>query len=437
MGDGKGHTPSTSRSTRCTETHAYGITHVGLIDTPPCKLVTVDVIATKDDAYLSGSQTSEKEDSLTFQKESSDRSLEIIETLSDTTQLSGTSGDTISKPTQLLRGNEFTKDYAGIRTDDLKGTVHRYRDTSFGKESSAKISTDVKSGLKIDHVYEEVGITKESGNFFEYDILDYYEKYSPTTAKTLINTLFLPRHKVCRQCASFRDSPVYTDCWIYAKEPLYAREVELYQQEDSLCFRYCSRDDKAMLFSQYDNVQDCMPVYNCSKTNCSSIFYLHGLPEDIFDLRSVLGPHIFLMSGSFAETPNTQLYHRSVNDVYARTSKNGCMPMTFRLNHEVLLSSIKQAGYGTDLQNWMNYRNDVLQSRSIKQEDAGEHQPNRASLLLLEPLLLMPELRSPRYRPAKNRLSHSEHMKIVRIVIAYTLSFFILAIITFYIVYFT
>lgn len=107
------------------------------------------------------------------------------------------------------------------------------------------------------------------------------------------------------------------------------------------------------------------------------------------------------------------------------------------MNHNNILSSIKHIGYDTDLQNWMNYRNDILKLHNLKQDDVIDHRANRSSLLLLEPLLLMPELGNSRYRHGKNRISQSEHIKIVKIIIAYTLSFFILATITFYIVYFT
>lgn len=270
--------------------------------------------------------------------------------------------------------------------------------------------------------------------------MDYYEKYSPTTAKTLINTLFLPRQKICKQCANLQDSPVYSDNLIYGKTPLCAKEIHLFQQNDSLWFKYCAKDDKGdtMKFSRYDNIQHCLLVYNYIKTNASSIFYFYGPPRDTFDLKTALEPNIFLMNSDIKDiVTNTELYHRCASDFYARISNSGIMPTTFRMNHNNILSSIKHVGYDTDLHNWMSYRNNVFRSHGLKQDDMIDHRANRSSLLLLEPLLLMPELTDPRYRQGKNRISQSEHMKLVKIVLAYTLSFFILAAITFYIVYFT
>jgi len=75
--------------------------------------------------------------------------------------------------------------------------------------------------------------------------------------------------------------------------------------------------------------------------------------------------------------------------------------------------------------------------QSKNKNDIKEHQESRPSLLL-EPLLLTPELTSSGHRKnMKNRIVRSERAKVVRIIIAYILSFLILASITFYIVYFT
>lgn len=70
--------------------------------------------------------------------------------------------------------------------------------------------------------------------------------------------------------------------------------------------------------------------------------------------------------------------------------------------------------------------------------------PEAPSLLLLEPLLLMqqdtangsgtPMLKKHKRR--KEPLTHSEQQKVARIMIGYTLAFFLLAIVTFYVVYF-
>jgi hypothetical protein len=70
--------------------------------------------------------------------------------------------------------------------------------------------------------------------------------------------------------------------------------------------------------------------------------------------------------------------------------------------------------------------------------------PEAPSLLLLEPLLLMQqdtanESRTPmlkKHKGRKEQLTHSEQQKVARIMIGYTLAFFLLAIVTFYVVYF-
>lgn len=309
--------------------------------------------------------------------------------------------------------------------------------------SSVEVSQSLNLKSKTDHIYEEVGSTKES-HLVEYNILDYYEKYSPTTAKTLINTLFLPRHKICNECASLQAGPVYTDTLIYGKKPLYAKEVEIFYRENALQFKHSIANDKTgnTLFSQLDDTQDCMLVYNYSKTHASSIFYTTSSPEDVFNLHVTLKPNILLLNNLSKTSMNTHLYHRSVNNFYVRTSNHGSMPMNFCLPHDNVLPPTKHVGYNADLQNWMNYRSDIFRSqydpeRGSKQDDVPEYRANRSSLLLLEPLLLMPDLTTAGQRQIKNRIPHAEHMKIVKIVVAYTLSFIILTVITFYIVYFT
>lgn len=70
--------------------------------------------------------------------------------------------------------------------------------------------------------------------------------------------------------------------------------------------------------------------------------------------------------------------------------------------------------------------------------------PEIPSLLLLEPLVLMQQdtadgSRTPmlkKHNRRKEQLNHSEQQKVARIMIGYTLAFFLLAIVTFYIVYF-
>lgn len=66
--------------------------------------------------------------------------------------------------------------------------------------------------------------------------------------------------------------------------------------------------------------------------------------------------------------------------------------------------------------------------------------PEAPSLLLLEPLLLMQQdigTSKPKKRKRrKEQLTRSEQQKVARIMIGYTLAFFLLAIVTFYVVYF-
>ena len=414
--------------TRCTETHAYGISHIDRTDKPPCRFVTADAIPAKAgsppirEPQVNGSEPGDKREyvSPTFTSD-----LEPIQTLPNATEFSTTSGGEPQKLAQLNYSKELLK-YSNK-------PLQKFRKEPIDQSGLVtREDTDMKYSSKVDHVYEEV-------NALECDIMDYYEKYSPTTAKTLINTLFLPRQKICKQCASSRDSPVYSDRLIYGKKALHAREIRLIQQDDALCFKYCPEDGEGgtTLFSQYDNIQHCLVVYNYTKTDASSIFPFYGPPRDVFDLKTALKPNILLVSCGAKDAANTELYHRCASNFYARISKSGVAPTAFRMDHNKILSSIKHVGYDTDLQNWMNYRNDVFRSQGLKQDDAIDYRANRSSLLLLEPLLLMPELTSPRYRQGKNRIARSEHMKLVKIVAAYTLSFFILASVTFYIVYFT
>ncbi|CAL7951983.1 unnamed protein product [Xylocopa violacea] len=399
---------------------------------PPCKFVNADT-SMSDDFFKtqtlgkSGIETDIKHDYVT---PTLITNLDAIETLSNTTELSIISENELRKSGQLMYKNERLKHLSKRPSKFTTGLTDQ---TGILTKQNIGEGTITKYLSNVDHVYEEV-------NAHECDIMDYYEKYSPTTAKTLINTLFLPRHKICKQCANLQGSPVYSDQLIYAKKPLYAREVHLFQQNDTLQFKYCSKDGKYgnSLYLQYDNVQHCLLIHNCLKSNAGSIFYYYGPPRDIFDLKT-LKPNILLINnnGTSKEVVNTELYHRYVSNFDTRISKNGVTPTAFHVNHDNILSSIKHVGYDTDLQNWINYRNDVFGSHSLKQDDAIDHRANRSSLLLLEPLLLMPELGSSRYRHGKNRISQSEHVKVVKIAIAYTISFFILASITFYIVYFT
>lgn len=287
----------------------------------------------------------------------------------------------------------------------------------------------------LSHVYEEIrGIKEPYSSSHKYDIQDYYEKYSPSTTKALIDTLYFPRHEICEECARMKYSPVYTDRLIYTKESLFAIEVVLCQRDDVSCFAYRDpREDPAddNLRLQYDrNLQDYMLIYNYAKTNAAGIFYSHCWPRDVFDLRSLLKPHIYVLNYPCRDViVNTQLYHRHVNNHYVRTSKVGCASMTFYRDSSTMISCTRRISYDNDdLQNSPIY--------PIHESKDNEYRRNRSSLLLLEPLLLAPELASSGYKKnTENRVS--ERVRIVRILIAYASSFLILASITFYIVYFT
>lgn len=397
---------------------------------PPCKFINADMTSASDDVFLMQAlqeNESKRDTKHDYVSPTAISNLEIIETMSNTTELSMTLGSELHKSGQFIYRNELLKcETKNKFKDDLID-----HNVALMKQNTEENNAITKYSSKLDHVYEEV-------NTLECDIMDYYEKYSPTTAKTLINTLFLPLYKICKKCASLQGSPVYSDRLIYTKKPLYAREIHLFQQNETLQFKYCSENGKHdnTLYLQYDDARHCLLVHNYLKTNASSIFYFYGLPQDIFDLKTILKPNILVINNNAKEIVNTELYHRCTSNFCTRVSSNGIVPTAFHMNHNNILNSIKHIGYDTDLQNWMNYRNDVFRSYNFKQDDVIDHRANRSSLLLLEPLLLMPELGNSRYKQGKNR-TQSEHVKIVKIVTAYTLSFFILAIITFYIVYFT
>lgn len=290
----------------------------------------------------------------------------------------------------------------------------------------------IRTLSNVGHVYEEVKAIRDSrGSLYKPDIRGYYEKYSPATAKTLINTLFLPQHAICKECTRTKISPVYTDRLIYTKESLLAVEVVLCQRDDVSCFKYLHEDSENIFCPQYD--QDCMLIYSYTKTNAVGIFYSHYWPRDVFDLQSLLKPSIHVINHAYCNLiVNTQLYHRCINSYYVRTSRVGYIPMTFYRDRDTQISCTKRISYN-DSQDSLIY-----QLRQSKDDHTDKHRGNRSSLLLLEPLLLMPESMDSEHRKdTKNRILRSEHRKIIRIIMAYALSFFILASITFYIVYFT
>lgn len=304
----------------------------------------------------------------------------------------------------------------------------------------------------IDHVYEEVRTLDESDKI--YEILNHQsveDKYR--VLDSFVNNIFLPSHKICSQCAyGSRGSPViYSDTLIRCKRNLYAREAiflcpEISSSQLYFQFYSISHFDRE---SPFNDRQDFMPVLNLMKTHQSGILYSRSILNDVFDLRSNLEPRITLLGNEVKKIGeiNTQIYHRAVNFLYSRISKFGYPPSMIipRIKSTRIFSSVKSTDYDENTSYWFNYDCDMKKQHDEKETRDEQHisaiseahNNNRSSLLLLEPLLLMPELASPRQKSAKNRITHSEHVKIVRMVIAYTLSFFLLAIITFYIVYFT
>lgn len=295
-------------------------------------------------------------------------------------------------------------------------------------------SQSPKAPRLIDHIYEEIGSSGGPAKNSKYDILDYYEKYSPTTAKMLIDTLFLPGYKICKICSTGRKSVVYSDRLIKYNEPLRARETTLLQTGNSLNFNYALNK----FDSEFTNF---IPVYTATKPNTSGIFYSSSYSTDVFDLKSTLEPTIQLLDSTFRGLANTEIYHRNASYFRSRIPENGFEPKTFNNDRNDPSVTAKNVGYETDLNNWINYRKDVIKLRGSKPNELPlsviEPHPDRSSLLLLEPLLLMPEISKPRRKQAKNRITHSERLKIVRMMIAYTLAFFLLAIVTFYIIYFS
>ena len=281
-----------------------------------------------------------------------------------------------------------------------------------------------------DYEYEEINL-KESESRLKYDILDYYERYSPATAKTLIDTLLLSRNEICKQCARFKDSPVYSDRLIYLKEILQAREIIMFQFGDSLNFISPRSNDS----SQSSQFCDYMPVCNLVKTNVSGIFYFSG-PQDVFDLKASLCPEIVMINNEFSGIVNTQVYHRRESNSCSRISQNSSTPMKFQLKENSVRNS-NNFGFDADLHNWVNVRHQVKIKNSRDNEFlTAESQPNRASLLLLEPLIFMPSFSQDKRNFSKS-IKNTENLTLAKIVIAYTLAFVIITIITFYVVYFT
>lgn len=295
-------------------------------------------------------------------------------------------------------------------------------------------------------MYDKDGEKKsESKN----NITDYYERYSVETAKILINTLFLPSQKICQYCANAKNnSVVYSDRLIYKKKSLDAKLVNYhYQFYTNQLLLY---DDNLLI---NDNNQDYMPIFNVSKTNHSGLCYSQVDKRDIFNYKT-LGPSILLLDTGKIDNylnTNTDYYHRQMIASCCRVSRNVIFkPKVFQnINYQFKLindgdNEAKDVDCDEEIQYWMDFNEDarLLNTKNNNNStndmfnlSAARLHNHRASLLMLEPILIMPDFTEPR-RSDKNRITHSEHVKIVRIVIAYTLSFFLLAIVTFYIVYF-
>lgn len=383
---------------RTPETHAYCIQHVGVTSTQIRKsVVAADNTSARNDILIVA-----KEGSISYGKR-------------DGKNFNGS-----------CNSREVPSD-----ARDKENLNDQWKAKSYNPQQATIENNEATSSVS--HIYEEVRALKEPrGSSYEYDIRDYYENYSPATAKTLIDTLFLPRHAICRECARTKGSPVYTDRLIYTKESLLAAEVVLCQHDDVSCFKYPRENFEDISCSQHNQSRDCMLVYNYAKTNTTGIFY-SCWPRDVFDLHSLLKPSIHVINRACCNlVVNTQLYHRCINSYHVRTSRAGCVPMTFYRDHGILISCTKRISYN-DSQD-----PPIYQMHRSKNDHTDEHRDNRSSLLLLEPLLLMPESPDSELREdTKNRISKSEQTKIIRIIAAYALSFLILASITFYIVYFT
>lgn len=276
------------------------------------------------------------------------------------------------------------------------------------------------------HLYEEVESSKKP-----YDTRDRDEEYNSVTT----DKLFLSQCEICEECMRMKRSPVYTDRLIYAKESLFAIEVVLCQRDDALCFKYLQDRSDDAFCSQYDRDRDYMLVYSYVKTNSASILYSRSWPQDVFDLKLLLKPSIHVISRTCRSniTANTQVYHRYANNYHVRISRAGCAPTVFcHHGHSTVVSCTKRISWYNDSQDSLSYQMQQLRDRP------DEHRGHRSSLLLLEPLLLMPEMaRSGRKKTIKNHALRSERAKLIKILIAYVISFFILASITVYIVYFT
>lgn len=187
------------------------------------------------------------------------------------------------------------------------------------------------------------------------------------------------------------------------------------------------------------DVLDFMPAYKIVKPNAAGIFYSIGSYPDTVDLKANLEPSILLLEPltsrpEASKTPKSKsrahLHLPLAERGYNRVSEKLGIVEPMRL--PLLTSAPPQ-----------RFEQSNSCKLSIDEEPEPEIDENRSSLLMLEPLLLMPSRTTVttatdrrRELASKKRLAHSEHLKLVKIVIAYTLTFLLLVSITFYVVYF-
>jgi len=409
------------------KTHAYRIPHVDIMNTQARKsIVAIDYAFVRNDiiADIKSISTIDKKRLNTTDFSSM---YSLLHCADDSMKISS---DAKTYQTQQLTSDEVSRYLENQRTQKVEECVVIRNDVERDeKTASAQVLSNV------DH---EVGTIEELYRSCKHDVRDcykdYYEiynHYNPSTAK---DTLLFPHHsEIYEECVRSRCSPIYTDRLIYAKQSLFAIEVVPCQRNDIACFEYLREGSNDVLYSQYRS-RNCMLVCSYTKTNAAGIFYSHCWPQDIFDLKTLLKPNIHVISHVTRDIiANAHLYHRYINNCHARVPRTGCTSTIFYRDRAITMST-KRMSHNDNPSDLLIY----APEQSKNKNDIKEYQGNRPSLLLLEPLLLTPELTSSGHRKnTKNHIVRSERVKVVRIIIAYILSFLILASITFYIVYFT
>lgn len=293
-----------------------------------------------------------------------------------------------------------------------------------------------------DHVYEEVAVVEMSEiDDKPYDLIDYYRNYNPITAKSLINSLCLPRQKICKQCARCVDDPIYSNRLVIGNKFLKAKEAVLLEIGKSVIFKYKESCSAKILTDNYCGESDFMPVCSLVKTRVSGISYSNVSLQETFDLKSSLLPNILLLNNKDNFKSNVSLYHRFYGNL-SRISVIRTKPIAFQFDVKDLSLTTTSKKKESNVSNWINKLEKAVK---LKQDDSSlivkEH-PNSSSLLLLEPLLTDNDnnytvANKPRSSNDENLKHRPDHLMIIRLLIAYTITFFILAFITFYIIFFT